>query len=135
MAAVAYTKVTATQNQLVYSWTGDVAGTLAFATLLADATAGSPLRDALVTATAHTDSNAKATAALLSGAPFTGTGVTPPTITTNIQSTILQHTGATAVPLVTAVDSGVGDTPDLVITVAAAGTGLLFITQRHSIIR
>lgn len=133
MAAVAFTKVRAKPNRLVYTWTGDAAGDLAFATLLADAVAG-PLKTQLAAVAGQCDSDAKATAALLTGASFTG-AVSGAAIETNCRSSVVWQTGATAIPLLTAADDGAGNNPKLTITVAAAGTGILVVEFDHSLIR
>jgi hypothetical protein len=132
MGAIAYTLVRATPHQLIYSYTGDAAGTLAYATMAADASVTGPLKTALAALSGETDSNAKATAALLTGAPFAG-AVTA-SITTNIQSQIVDSTLTTtkAGVGVTAVDNGAGNSPDIVLTPDAASTGHLFITHRWS---
>lgn len=124
MAAVAFTKVATTQTSITYSWTGDAAGTLANTTLITDCEAG-PLKSALQLQVGETDSNAKAEAAVLSGASYTG--ATGATKRSYVRSSLIWSTGATALPLLTAVDSGAGNAADIVITVAAAGTGYLRI--------
>lgn len=125
MAAVAYTLVSATAKQLVYSWLGDSAGTLAYATMAADASVDGPLKSTLAALSGETDSNAKAISALISGESFVG-AVTA-LVKTGIQSRVVLSTGAAVVPLLTAVDNGAGNSPDITIGVAAAGTGFLFI--------
>jgi hypothetical protein len=133
MAAVAFTKATATPNQLVYIWDGDANGTLAYATILADAVDG-PLKAALAALDGECDSNTKAASALLIGAPFTG--VSGKSITSNIQSSLVyqQSTAAKYPGTLTAVDSGAGNDPNIVIGVEAQSAGILFITHRHSVI-
>jgi len=141
MAAIAYTKVTATTNQLVYAWTGDAAGTLSYATMLADAltATGTCLKSTLTAVGGQCDSNAKAVSALLTGEAFTGAGGS--SITTNVQCSIL-YTATTSlktVPALTAVDDGGTNNPALTLTPDAGGggtaSGLLYITLRHSIVQ
>lgn len=125
MAAVAFTKVAANPFSLVYTWTGDAAGTLLGATLATDAALGSPLRSKLAALLGECDTDAKAQAALLGGQAFVG-AVTA-NVESHIRSRIVHQTGATAAPLLTAADSGAGNNPDLTLTVAAAGTGYLIV--------
>ena len=134
MAAVAFTLAAATPNQLVYNWTGDADGTLAFGTMLADAVDG-PLKAALASVDGECNSNTKASQALLIGSPFVG--VSTKTRETSIQSTLLyqQSTAAKYPGTLVAVDSGGNNDPDLTIGVEAASEGFLFITHRHSLIK
>lgn len=130
MAAIAYTFVRATPYQLIYSWTGDAAGTLAYSVYSAQTVSG-PLKVAIDALNAETDSAAKATAAVITGAPFVG-AVTA-SVTSNIQTTTIVNLIAAgfAPPELTAADSGAGNTPDIVLTPDAGATeGFIFITKR-----
>lgn len=144
MSAIAFTLVRKTPHQLIYSFDGDAAGTLDYATMLADALAGrtsgqtdSPLHAALVAAGAQCTSDAKATSALITGETFVGGGVATPSITTNINSRVQQATAtASKAPVgLTAVDSGGGNDPNVVLTPDGAATGWLYIEQRMSVVR
>lgn len=131
MAAIAFTKVLAAADQLVYSWLGDAAGTLTYATLVADATVTGPLLTALQAITGECNTNGKATSALISGAAFSGTSGT--TRQTWIQTIVLNQT-----PIATgllATDSGGDNQPLLTLTPAADTNGMLFITHIHSVVR
>lgn len=132
MGAVAYTLVRATPHQLVYSFTGDGAGTLAYATFAANAVAG-PLSTAIAACAGQCDSNAKATSALIYGASFVG-AISAAAIITNIQTriTLTLTTTIKFTPGLTAVDDGGTNNPALVLTPEAASTGFLYITHRWS---
>lgn len=137
MAAVAFTLAQASGQHLTYAWSGDAAGTLSYTTLMTDAVTG-PLRTALTAVASQCDTNGKATSALISGAAFTG--VSGSSITTNIQCRMVTETrgllaATTSVPGLTAVDSGAGNNPELVVTPGDTLTGTLFIVFRHSIVK
>ena len=134
MAAVAFTKVVATDNQIVYSWTGDAAGDLAYATLAADVGTTSTIGKIIAALAGECNSDAKATAALQTGASFTST--TNKTVTTNIQSTLV-YTSSTAAKypgFLNALDDGATNNPKLTLTAEAASSGFLYITHHHSIV-
>jgi len=129
MAAIAYTLVRATPYRLIYSWTGDAAGTLLNTTIMTDAVAG-PLKTALTLALLECDSAAKATAAIITGASFVG-AVTA-TVITSVQTVVVYQTLTTAKapPALTAADSGAANAADLVLTPdGSAAAGWLFITR------
>jgi hypothetical protein len=133
LAANNFTLVRATPHQLIYSYDNQAGpGTLPIATLLADAVTG-PLKTALTSSSGECNSDAKANAALITGAPFVG-AITA-SVTTNIQSTVqpLAFTAGKAPPCLTAVDSGGGNDPLLTLTSdTASQTGNIFITHRWS---
>lgn len=133
MGVINATKVKATANELIYTFTGAGAdtGTIAYATLVADAVTG-PLKVALQSVDAQCDSNAKAISALVTGEAFTGAGGS--SITTNIEVKLVAATG-TAIPYVTAADSGAGNDPDYNFGTAGVGQCWLYIRHAHSIIQ
>lgn len=118
-----------TPHKLIYSWDDEAGpGTLTLATLLSDAVAG-PLKDKLTALDGECNSDPKATAALLTGATFTG-AISAGPITSKIQSRVVitAFTAGKAPPALTCVDSGGGNDPLLTLTSdTAAGTGLLII--------
>ena len=134
MAAVAFTKVVATDNQLVYSWTGDSVGTRTYAQLAADAGTTTTLGKILASLAGQCDSNTKAVSALQTGATFAGLNGN---ITTNIQSTLVYtlSTAAKYPGFLTATDDGGTNNPQLNITTEAASEGFLYITHVHSVVQ
>lgn len=130
MAAVAFTLAVAAADQLVYSWTGDAAGTLTYATLVSNAVTG-PLRTALLDIIGECNTDAKATAALITGAAFTGTSTTARQ--TWIQAAVLP-VAAVGYGLA-ATDSGADNQPLLTLTPAANTGGFLYLTHIHSVVR
>ena len=131
MAAVAFTLAVAAADQLVYSWTGDAAGTLTYATLVSNAVTG-PLKTALQAITGECNTDAKATAALVTGASFTGTNGTARQ--TWIQASVLS-VAAVGYGLAATEDPGVNDQPLLTLTPAASTGGFLYLTHIHSVVR
>jgi len=135
MPAVAFTKVVSTDNQIVYSWTGDSVGDLAYATLAADVGTTSTLGRIITSLAGQTNSAAKAIAALQTGVSFTGTsgGI----FATSIQSTLVytSSTSAKYPGFLNAADDGGTDNPKLSLTAEAASTGFLFITHAHTIVQ
>lgn len=138
MAAGTITLVSANPNRLCYSFAftaGQTVATLAFTTYaLVDAVTG-PLKTALLQAQGQCTTNAKAISAVISGESFVGGGPNTPTVVTRINSNLVTtaQLTATAAPVVSAVDSGAGDSPDITVTAdnAAMGTatGFLFIVH------
>lgn len=136
MAAIAFTKVVATDNEVVYSWTGDSAGTLAYATLAADAGTTSTIGRILASLSGQCNSNAKAVSALQTGESFVGTSGS--TIVTNIQSKLVYTASTTgkAPTSLTAVDDGGTNNPLITLTPdGAASSGFLYITHVFSAIQ
>jgi len=138
MATITATKVAATQNELVYTFTGAGAdtGAITYATLVADAAAVTAagainLKTILIALSGQTDSNAKAISALITGEAFTGAGTGTPTITTNIEVKLVASTG-TAIPFAIAVDDGSTNNPALNFGTAGAGQCWLYIKHVHS---
>jgi hypothetical protein len=140
MAVINATKVSATTNELIYTFTGAGAdtGTITYATLVADALTGtsgtSTLKTVLAALTGQCDSNAKAISALITGEQFTGAGAGTPAITTNIEVKLVASTG-TAIPSVTAADDGASNNPQITFATAGAGQCWLYITRIHSIVQ
>jgi hypothetical protein len=120
---------------LVYTWTGDSAGTRTFAQILADAGTTTTLGKALAELAGECNSNDKAIAALLTGASFTGTS--GKVITSNIQChmTYTLSTSAKYPGFLTATDDGGTNNPQLTITAEAASEGILYITHVHSVVQ
>lgn len=137
--AVTFNLLSTAPDELVYTVASTAGapdtGTLPYATLLADAPTGSPLKTALASVDGQCGaaSNAGAIAALITGAGFTGTGTGTPALRTYIQSWVQATTAINTG--VTAVDSGANDDPDLVVSTANSFTGYLRVSLRHSIIR
>jgi hypothetical protein len=139
MAVINATKVSATTNELTYTFTGAGAdtGTITYATLVADAFTGtsgtSTLKTVLSALAGQCDSNAKAISALITGEQFTGAGAGTPVITTNIEVKLVASTG-TAIPFVIAVDDGATNNPAINFGTAGAGQCWLYINRVHSIV-
>lgn len=137
MAVITATKVSATTNEITYTFTGTGAdtGTIPYATLVADALTGtagtSTLKTVLSSLAGECNSNAKAISALITGEAFTGTSGA--SITTNLEVNLVSSTG-TAIPFVTAVDSGASNNPDIAFGTAGIGQCWLYIKRIHSII-
>lgn len=129
MAGNTFTLVRATAHQMIYSYDNQAGpGTLAIATLSADAVTG-PLKTALAAVTGQCDSNAKATAAMITGASFVG-AVSGAAIISNIQCRVVPDTfsAGKAPPCLTAVDSGADNSPLLTLTSdTASATGYIFV--------
>ena len=132
--AVTFTKLRSSANNLVYSYTTAAGapdtGTLAFSTILADAFTG-PLATALAAVNGQTDSNAKAVAAMITGAAFTSKS--GPVVTSFIQTAIAPSDAILSG--VAAVDSGGSDSPDILVSVANTTSGTLRIAYNYSVIR
>lgn len=130
MAAIAYTLVRSTPHQIVYSWTGDLAGDLTYATLTADAVNG-PLKTALVAVAGLTDTNAKATACLVTGSfavAALSSGFSD--IETSVVYEVVPAGEAAAGLTATA---GVGNSPQLTLTPETSVTsGWIYVTHRWS---
>lgn len=140
MAVINATKVAATTNELIYTFTGTGAdtGTIAYATLVADAAAGpagtSTLKTVLSGLAGQCDSNAKAISALITGADaFTG-AVSGSAITTNIEVKLVAATG-TAIPSITAADDGATNNPQYTFATAGVGQCWLYIKRVHSVVQ
>jgi hypothetical protein len=139
MAVINATKVSATTNELTYTFTGTGAdtGTISYATLVADALTGtagtSTLKTVLTSLAGQCDSNAKAISALITGEQFTGAGVGTPALTTNIEVNLVSSTG-TAIPSVTAADDGATNNPQITFATAGVGQCWLYIKRVHSIV-
>jgi hypothetical protein len=134
MAVITATKVAATQNELIYTFTGTGAdtGTIAYATLVADAAAvtasgASNLKTILTGLAGQCDSNAKAVSALITGEGFTG-AVSGATIASNIEVKLVSAATA-AVPTVTAADDGATNNPQY--TFATGGVGQCWLYVKH----
>jgi hypothetical protein len=136
MAAVAFTKIVSTDNQIVYSWTGDVAGDLAYATLAADVGTTSTLGRIIASLAGQCGTDAKAVAALQTGASFVGT-VSGAAIVTNIQCDLVYTLStATKYPgFINAIDDGGTNSPKLTLTAEANSSGFLYITHVFSAIQ
>ena len=139
MAVIAATKVNATQNELVYTFTGTGAdtGTITYATLLADALSptvvdASNLKTILASVGGECDSNAKAISALITGEAFTG--ASGKTRTTNIEVKLVSAV-ATAVPTVAAADDGATNNPQIAFATAGVGQCWLYIKHVHSVVQ
>jgi hypothetical protein len=135
MAAVAFTKVVSTDNQIVYSWTGDAPGDLAYATLAADVGTTSTIGRIIASLAGQCGTDAKAAAALQTGASFTGT--LSGTIATSIQSTLVYtlSTSAKYPGFINAIDDGGTNNPKLTLTAEANSSGFLYITHAHTIVQ
>lgn len=142
MAVITATLKNATQNELVYTFTGAGAdtGTITYATLVADApattVAGASNLKTILTALAGecgAASNAGAISALITGETFTGTLSNKP-ITTNIEVKLVAGTAA-AIPFVTAVDDGATNNPAINFGTAGIGQCWLYITHVHSVVQ
>jgi hypothetical protein len=130
MAAIAYTLVRSTPHQLVYAWTGDAAGDLTYATLTADAVNG-PLKAALAAAAGLTDTNAKATACLITGS-FALSALSSGF--SDIETSVVYEViaAAEAAAGLTATADG-GNSPQLTLTPdASVASGWLCVTHRWS---
>lgn len=134
MAVINATKVKATANELIYTFTGTGAdtGTITYATLVADAATG-PLKTVLASLAGQTDSNAKAVSALITGEAFTGAGTGTPTLTSDIEVKLVSGV-ATAVPTIAATDDGATNNPQYAFATAGVGVCWLYIRHNHSII-
>jgi hypothetical protein len=139
MAVITATLKNATQNELVYTFTGAGAdtGTITYATLVADAPAvtvagASNLKTILTAVGGECNSNDKAISALITGEAFTGTS--GKSLTTNIEVKLVAATG-TAIPFVTAVDDGGTNNPQVNFGTAGAGQCWLFVTHVHSVVQ
>ena len=139
MAVITATLKNATQNELVYTFTGTGAdtGTITYATLLADAPAvtalgASNLKTILTAVGGECNSNDKAISALITGEAFTGTSGT--VRTTNIEVKLVAGTAA-AIPFVTAVDDGGTNNPQVNFGTAAVGQCWLFVKHVHSTVQ
>lgn len=130
MAAVAFTAVTATENEIVFSWSGDAAGSLTLATMVAAAKSNSALKAILSGLTANCN-GADAVAALITGATFTG--VNGESVTTNIHARV--ESGAAVAAGLAAAEEGATNSPQLTITPAAASSGWLYVTHIHSVVQ
>jgi hypothetical protein len=135
MAVINATKVSATTNELTYTFTGTGAdtGTITYATLVADALTGtagtSTLKTVLASLAGECNSNAKAISALITGETFTGTSGA--SITTNIEVNLVSSTG-TAIPSVIAADDGATNNPQITFATAGVGQCWLYIKRVHS---
>ena len=142
MATITATLKNATQNELVYTFTGTGSdtGSIAYATLVADAPAvtalgASNLKTILTSLAGECGaaSNAGAISALITGETFTGTLSAKP-ITTNIEVKLVAATAA-AIPFVTAVDDGGTNNPAINFGTAGIGQCWLYITHVHSTVQ
>lgn len=132
MGAIAFTLLGKTQNRLVYFFTGDAAGTLTYATWLADAIAGSDLAVAATALGGTCDSDAKAGLAI-AGLAADGTSPSKGGICAQITSYTLVTT-AKAPVTVQGKDSGAGNNPDILLTPDASTNGILTIIHAHTIV-
>jgi hypothetical protein len=139
MAIITATLKNATQNELVYTFTGTGAdtGTIAYATLVADAPAttvagASNLKTILTALTGECNSAPKAISALITGEAFTGTS--GKVSTTNIEVKLVAGTAA-AIPFVTAVDDGGTNNPAINFGTAGVGQCWLFVKHVHSVVQ
>lgn len=134
MAVITATKVKSTSNELIYTFTGTGAdtGTITYATLVADAVTGSPMKTILSSLAGQCDSNAKAISALITGEAFTGAGGSA--ITTDIEVKLVAATG-TAIPSVGAADDGATNNPQIAFATAGVGQCWLYIKHVHSIVQ
>lgn len=138
MAVINATKVNASTNELIYTFTGTGAdtGTISHSTLVSDAFTGPDGTDTLKTVLAalagQTNSDAKAVSALITGEQFTGTSGSA--IATSIEVKLVAATG-TAIPSITAVDDGAGNNPQYTFATAGVGQCWLYIRRAHSIIQ
>lgn len=140
MAVINATKVAATTNELIYTFTGTGAdtGSIAYATLVADAATGTAgtttLKSVLTGLAGQCDSNAKAISALITGADsFTG-ALSGSAITTNIEVKLVAGAVA-AIPSVTAVDDGGTNNPAINFATTGVGQCWLYIKRVHSVVQ
>lgn len=134
MAVITATKVKSTSNELIYTFTGTGAdtGTITYATLVADAVTGSPMKTILSSLAGQCDSNAKAISALITGEAFTGASGS--TLTTDIEVKLVAGTAA-AIPFVTAADDGATNNPALNFGTTGIGQCWLYVKHVHSIVQ
>ena len=138
MAVITATLKNATQNELVYTFTGTGAdtGTIPYATLVADApaptAAGASNLETILTALAgECNSTPNAISALITGEAFTGTS--GKVSTTNIEVKLVAGTAA-AIPFVTAT-APTANNPDINFGTAGVGQCWLYIKHVHSVVQ
>lgn len=138
MAVITATLKNATQNELVYTFTGTGAdtGTIPYATLVADALAPTAagarnLESILVAVGGECNSTPKAISALITGEAFTGTS--GKVSTTNIEVKLVAGTAA-AIPFVTAA-APTASNPEINFGTAGVGQCFLYIKHVHSVVQ
>jgi hypothetical protein len=135
---VAPTLVSSSQYELVYTFTtgGADTSTIPYTAgstpaLTVDAIAGSPLAAALAAVSGQCGGAGEATAAVVTGAGFTGTGTGTPALRTYIQTRVVPTTALAA----GVNGAAAANNPTAVAALGAAGTAYVYVTLRHSIVR
>lgn len=135
--AVPPSLVSSSQYELVYTFTtlgadtSTIPYTGATPSLTADAPTGSPLAAALAAVAGQCGGTGEATAAVVTGAGFTGTGTGTPTLRTYIQTRVVPTTALAA----GVNGAAAANNPTAVAALGAAGTAYVYVTLRHSIVR